>query len=242
MTEEELRAAVPRAPAAASTKRSPRTRAPLVARDRGRTSSAPCRGSAGGSTRSAEWTSSAPRSGSRRRARSRASRRSSAIDAGSRRHARIDADARHGGRRAARPHLGDARGGVRRSDRERVADPAVHRSATRRSSSSPHAATSHGATRCASTCTRPNTRTRAIAAPSRRCSRASGSDDPALHALAEIVHDIDCKDDKYDRPEAAGVESILRGLVSAHAADADRVAQGSAIFDALFAQLGGATR
>ena len=70
-----------------------------------------------------------------------------------------------------------------------------------------------------------------------------GLDQPALQALSEIVHDIDCKDDKYDRPEAAGVESILRGLVSAHAADSDRVEQGSAIFDALFAQLpGGATR
>ncbi len=67
-------------------------------------------------------------------------------------------------------------------------------------------------------------------------------DEPALHALAEIVHDIDCKDAKYDRPEAAGVESILRGLVSAHAADADRVTQGSAILDALYAQLGGVTR
>jgi hypothetical protein len=67
-------------------------------------------------------------------------------------------------------------------------------------------------------------------------------DHPGLHALAEIVHDIDCKDEKYDRPEAAGVASILRGLVSAHAADSDRVVQGSAIFDALFAQLGGTTR
>jgi hypothetical protein len=67
-------------------------------------------------------------------------------------------------------------------------------------------------------------------------------DEPALHALAEIVHDIDCKDAKFDRPEAAGVESILRGLVSARAADTERVAQGSAIFDALYAQLGGAAR
>jgi hypothetical protein len=66
--------------------------------------------------------------------------------------------------------------------------------------------------------------------------------EPALHALAEIVHDIDCKDAKFERPEATGVESILRGLVSAHPADADRVAQGSAIFDALYAQLGGAAR
>jgi len=69
-----------------------------------------------------------------------------------------------------------------------------------------------------------------------------GLTDSALHALAEIVHDIDCKDAKFDRPEAAGVESILRGIVSAHPADADRVVQGSAIFEALYAQLGGAVR
>ena len=67
-------------------------------------------------------------------------------------------------------------------------------------------------------------------------------DEPALHALAEIVHDIDCKDAKFARPEASGVESILRGLVSAHPADADRIVHGSAIFDALYAQLGGVTR
>lgn len=66
--------------------------------------------------------------------------------------------------------------------------------------------------------------------------------EPALYSLAEVVHDIDCKDAKFDRPEAAGVESILRGLVSAHPADADRVAQGRTIFDALYAQLGGAAR
>ena len=69
-----------------------------------------------------------------------------------------------------------------------------------------------------------------------------GLDEPALHALGEIVHDIDCKDGKYDRPEAAGVESILRGLVNAQANDADRIAQGSTIMDALHAQLGGAIR
>ncbi|HMC56233.1 MAG TPA: chromate resistance protein ChrB domain-containing protein [Gemmatimonadaceae bacterium] len=68
-----------------------------------------------------------------------------------------------------------------------------------------------------------------------------GVDDPALHVLGEIVHDIDCKDAKYERPEAAGVESILRGLVNAHAADSDRMTQGSAILEALYSQLGGAT-
>jgi hypothetical protein len=68
-----------------------------------------------------------------------------------------------------------------------------------------------------------------------------GLDDPALHALAEIVHDIDCKDAKYDRPEAPGLESILAGLVRAQPDDARRVELGSALMDALYAQLGSAS-
>ena len=63
-------------------------------------------------------------------------------------------------------------------------------------------------------------------------------DDPALRALAEIVHDIDCKDAKFDRPEAAGLESILAGLVRAQPDDARRIEQGSVLMDALYAQLG----
>ena len=67
-----------------------------------------------------------------------------------------------------------------------------------------------------------------------------GLDDPALRALAEIVHDIDCKDGKYDRPEAAGLDSILAGLVRAQPDDARRIEQGSALMDALYTQLGSA--
>lgn len=63
-------------------------------------------------------------------------------------------------------------------------------------------------------------------------------DEPALRALAEIVHDIDCKDAKYERPEAAGLESILAGLVRAQPDDARRIEQGSALMDALYVQLG----
>jgi hypothetical protein len=65
--------------------------------------------------------------------------------------------------------------------------------------------------------------------------------EPALGALAEIVHDIDCKDAKYDRPEAAGVEAILAGLVRAERDDARRIEQGRALMEALYAQLGGAS-
>jgi hypothetical protein len=66
-----------------------------------------------------------------------------------------------------------------------------------------------------------------------------GIDDPALHALGEIVHDIDCKDARFERPEAAGVESILAGLVRAELDDTTRIARGAAVMEALYAQLGG---
>ncbi|MFN2564431.1 MAG: chromate resistance protein ChrB domain-containing protein [Gemmatimonadaceae bacterium] len=65
-------------------------------------------------------------------------------------------------------------------------------------------------------------------------------DDPALGAIAEIVHDIDLKDEKFERPEAAGVAVVLGGIARAYRADGDRLRQGSAVFDGLYAQLGGA--
>jgi len=63
--------------------------------------------------------------------------------------------------------------------------------------------------------------------------------DPALQAIAQIVHDIDCKDEKFERAEAAGIELVLRGLAGAEPDDARRLERGAAIFDGLFAQLGG---
>ncbi|MEV4364221.1 chromate resistance protein ChrB domain-containing protein [Nonomuraea sp. NPDC049625] len=37
-------------------------------------------------------------------------------------------------------------------------------------------------------------------------------DDPVLWKLAEIVHEADVDDERYDAPEAAGLDVILRGL------------------------------
>ncbi|MEU6721026.1 chromate resistance protein ChrB domain-containing protein [Nonomuraea sp. NPDC046802] len=37
-------------------------------------------------------------------------------------------------------------------------------------------------------------------------------DDPVLWKLAEIVHEADLDDERFDAPEAAGVDVILRGL------------------------------
>lgn len=59
--------------------------------------------------------------------------------------------------------------------------------------------------------------------------------DPALRALAEIVHDIDLKDEKFARPEVAGIEPLINGIAMAHKADADRLARGEAVFTDLYA-------
>lgn len=36
--------------------------------------------------------------------------------------------------------------------------------------------------------------------------------DPVLWRLAAIVHEADLEDDRYDAPEAAGLDAVLRGL------------------------------
>jgi len=61
-------------------------------------------------------------------------------------------------------------------------------------------------------------------------------DDPALRVIAEIVHDIDLKDEKFGRAEAAGVASAVRGIALAHAADAARVDAAAVLFDGLYAE------
>ena len=61
--------------------------------------------------------------------------------------------------------------------------------------------------------------------------------DPALVAIGEIVHTIDLKDDKYDRVEAAGVGSVLRGLTKVLVDDRERLERGAAIFEGLYAEL-----
>ena len=59
--------------------------------------------------------------------------------------------------------------------------------------------------------------------------------DLALHSIAEIVHDIDLKDDKFGREDASGVERVLTGIAAANAEDAARLERGSQLFDDLYA-------
>jgi hypothetical protein len=69
-----------------------------------------------------------------------------------------------------------------------------------------------------------------------------GLRDPALRAIAEIVHDIDVKDAKYGREEAPGIGQVVAGIAAAHPEDEARLARGAALFDDLYAVHGGATR
>jgi hypothetical protein len=58
--------------------------------------------------------------------------------------------------------------------------------------------------------------------------------DGALRGIGEVVHDIDCKDDRFNRPEAAGVASLIGGVVQAHADDRTRIDRGAAMLDDLY--------
>ncbi len=69
-----------------------------------------------------------------------------------------------------------------------------------------------------------------------------GLADPALRHLAEIVHDIDLKDAKYGREEAAGVGQLVAGIAAAHPDDEGRLDRGAALFGDLYANYGGARK
>jgi hypothetical protein len=56
----------------------------------------------------------------------------------------------------------------------------------------------------------------------------------ALTEISEIVHDIDLKDGKFGRPEAAGLEQLLIGLVIANPEDDARLERGFVLFDELY--------
>ena len=58
-----------------------------------------------------------------------------------------------------------------------------------------------------------------------------------LSEIAEIVHDIDLKDDKFHRLEAAGLNAIIDGLSKVLRDDRKLLQQTSIVFDALYALL-----
>jgi hypothetical protein len=66
-----------------------------------------------------------------------------------------------------------------------------------------------------------------------------GLREAALRQVAEVVHDIDLKDGKFGRPDAAGVQQLVRGLVQAHADDEARLTAGLGLFDHLYLSFSG---
>jgi hypothetical protein len=67
----------------------------------------------------------------------------------------------------------------------------------------------------------------------------AGLDDPALRAIGEIIHDIDLKDGKYGREEAAGIRILIAGIAQAHNDDNQRLERGGAVFDDLYRSFAG---
>jgi hypothetical protein len=61
-----------------------------------------------------------------------------------------------------------------------------------------------------------------------------GISDPGLQAIAEIVHDIDLKDGKFEREEATGIAHLIAGIAMANKDDEQRIAQGVPVFDNLY--------
>src|SRR5262245_32140759 len=57
--------------------------------------------------------------------------------------------------------------------------------------------------------------------------------DPALRAIAEIIHDIDLKDNKFGRSEVAGIRTLIEGISVATDEDSERITRGSEVFNDL---------
>ena len=64
--------------------------------------------------------------------------------------------------------------------------------------------------------------------------RLARPDDSALRSIGEIVHDIDLKDGKFDRPETPGIANLVSGIVAGTDDDERRIERGSQLFDDLY--------
>jgi hypothetical protein len=62
--------------------------------------------------------------------------------------------------------------------------------------------------------------------------------DPALRAIAEIIHDIDLKDNKFGRDESVGVRTLIDGIALTTADDLERIARGTEVFNSLYEVFG----
>lgn len=68
--------------------------------------------------------------------------------------------------------------------------------------------------------------------------RAGLEKDRGLGPIAEIVHDIDLKDAKFERAEAEGIKTLIAGICNGTDHDDERLARGAAIFEDLYRSFG----
>ncbi len=61
-----------------------------------------------------------------------------------------------------------------------------------------------------------------------------GLADPALAAIAEIVHDIDLKDDKFGRDGTSGIAHLIAGIAATTRDDQARIERGATMLDDLY--------
>jgi hypothetical protein len=58
--------------------------------------------------------------------------------------------------------------------------------------------------------------------------------DSGLRDVAEVIHDIDLKDNKFNRSEAAGVKAVISGLADYLQDDRKLIQQVLPLFDGLY--------
>ena len=68
--------------------------------------------------------------------------------------------------------------------------------------------------------------------------KSFGLKDKVLKKIAEIVHDLDMKDDKYKSAEAKGLEDILTGIRKTAGDDRDALEKGMQVFEMLYVAKG----
>ena len=61
-----------------------------------------------------------------------------------------------------------------------------------------------------------------------------GLDDPALARIGRIVHEADLGDERYDAPEAAGVDAVVRALGRVARDDRELLALTRPLFEGLY--------
>jgi hypothetical protein len=60
-------------------------------------------------------------------------------------------------------------------------------------------------------------------------------DDPALERIGHVVHEADIGDERYDAPEAPGLDALIRGLALSARDDDHLIAMTEPAYDALYA-------